>query len=81
MDKHPCTVLCLLVSEAIAFLSLWCIVAAILRVIYNLYFHPLSHFPGPPGAACTELWLTYMEIWKGVDLTKLRFELHDIYGM
>ncbi|KAI0306863.1 putative P450 monooxygenase [Multifurca ochricompacta] len=51
-----------------------------MRIIYNVYFHPLSRFPGPPGAASTKLWLAYMEVWKGVDLTELRFQLHDKYG-
>lgn len=52
----------------------------LLRVIYNVYFHPLSHFPGPRGAACTRLWLAYMELVKRVSLSDLRTELHQKYG-
>lgn len=51
-----------------------------LRVIYNVYFHPLSHFPGPRGAVCTRLWLAYMELVKRVSLSDLRMELHRKYG-
>ncbi|KAI0047689.1 putative P450 monooxygenase [Auriscalpium vulgare] len=50
------------------------------RVVYNLYFHPLSNFPGPRGAAATRLWLAYMELYKGVSLHLIRMQLHDKYG-
>lgn len=64
----------LLVTSAVL---LW---YSILRVVYNVYFHPLSHFPGPRGAACTRLWLAYMELVKRVSLSDLRVELHRKYG-
>ncbi|KAF8488498.1 hypothetical protein F5888DRAFT_1291214 [Russula emetica] len=38
------------------------------RVIYNVFFHPLSCFPGPRGAACTKWWLAYMMFVRGVYL-------------
>jgi hypothetical protein len=53
---------------------------AFVRVIYNLYFHPLSCFPGPRGAACTKWWLAYWELGRGVSLSTLREELHKKYG-
>ena len=49
-------------------------------VVYNLYFHPLSRFPGPRGAACTRWWLAYMELGRGISLSTLRAELHKKYG-
>ncbi len=52
----------------------------LVRYIYNVYFHPLSRFPGPRGAACTRLWLAYMELGRGVSLSTLRTELHQKYG-
>ena len=52
----------------------------LLRVTYNLYFHPLSRFPGPRGAACTRLWLAYIELVKRISLSDLRVELHRKYG-
>ena len=53
---------------------------ALVRVIYNVYFHPLSHFPGPRGAASTRWWLAYMELGRGISLSTLRKELHQKYG-
>jgi hypothetical protein len=53
---------------------------ALVRVIYNIYFHPLSRFPGPRGAACTGWWLAYMELGRGVSLSTLRAQLHQKYG-
>ncbi|KAI9435562.1 putative P450 monooxygenase [Lactarius indigo] len=50
------------------------------RIVYNLYFHPLSHFPGPRLAACSRLWLAYRELVKGESLGDLRIELHRRYG-
>jgi hypothetical protein len=52
----------------------------LLRVTYNLFFHPLSGFPGPRGAACTRWWLAYTELVKRVSLSDLRVELHRKYG-
>jgi len=56
------------------------LVYALVRVIYNVYFHPLSRFPGPRSAACTRWWLAYMELGRGVSLSTLRAELHQKYG-
>lgn len=53
---------------------------ALVRVICNVFFHPLSRFPGPRGAACTRWWLAYMELGRGVSLSTLRTELHQKYG-
>lgn len=80
MDIPLRSTLSLLASEVASCFILWSILAAVLRITYNFYLHPLSRFPGPPGAACTTLWLAYMEIWKGVNLTDLRFQLHEKYG-
>jgi hypothetical protein len=49
-------------------------------VTYNVFFHPLSCFPGPRGAACTRWWLAYMQLGRGVSLSTLRTELHQKYG-
>ena len=52
----------------------------LLRIVYNLLFHPLARFPGPRGAACTRWWLAYIEIGRRVSLSDLRVELHHKYG-
>ena len=30
--------------------------SAVLRIIYNLFFHPLAHIPGPRLAAISDIW-------------------------
>ena len=60
--------------------SLGLLFYALVRVIYNVYFHPLSRFPGPRGAACTKWWLAYMQLGRRVSLSTLRMELHRKYG-
>ncbi|KAH8993121.1 putative P450 monooxygenase [Lactarius akahatsu] len=50
------------------------------RIVYNIYFHPLSHFPGPKLAACSRLWLAYRELIQGESLSDLRAQLHRQYG-
>ena len=52
----------------------------LLRLVYNISFHPLARFPGPRGAACTRWWLAYMELGRGISLSDLRVELHRKYG-
>jgi hypothetical protein len=61
-------------------ISLGLLLYALIRVINNVYFHPLSRFPGPRGAACTKWWLAYMQLGRGVSLSTLRVELHQKYG-
>ena len=56
------------------------LVYSLVCFIYNVYFHPLSRFPGPRGAACTGWWLAYMELGRGISLSTIRAELHRKYG-
>jgi len=77
MDVH---VLLPSFQRGILILASTSLVYGLLRVIYNLFFHPLAHFPGPRGAACTRWWLAYMELVRGVSLATLRKELHQKYG-
>ncbi|KAH9960412.1 cytochrome P450 [Russula dissimulans] len=67
-------------QRAILISALASSVYGLLRVIYNLFFHPLAHFPGPRGAACTRWWLAYTELGRGISLATLRKELHQKYG-
>ena len=61
-------------------ISLGLLFYSLIRVINNVYFHPLSRFPGPRGAACTKWWLAYMQLSRGVGISTLRVELHQKYG-
>ncbi|KAH9053202.1 putative P450 monooxygenase [Lactarius vividus] len=47
---------------------------------YNVYRHPLAHFPGPRLGAASKFWLAYQEFVRGISLSDLRDELHDKYG-
>ena len=47
---------------------------------FNVYFHPLSKFPGPRLAACSGWWLVYHELIRGGSLAHILSALHDRYG-
>ncbi|KAF5359444.1 hypothetical protein D9756_002939 [Leucocoprinus leucothites] len=48
--------------------------------VYRLYFHPLSKFPGPPLAAVTDYYATYVDLWKNGQTVPQLEKLHKIYG-
>ena len=47
---------------------------------YNVYLHPLAHFPGPRLAAASKYWLFYQEFIRGNSLSDIRDDLHTQYG-
>ncbi|KAH9990968.1 putative P450 monooxygenase [Russula compacta] len=47
---------------------------------YNVYFHPLTRFPGPKLAAASKYWLFYQEFVRGISLSDIRDDLHAQYG-
>jgi hypothetical protein len=55
------------------------LVYLITRTIYRVYFHPLSHIPGPWLAACTSLYNAYYDIL-GMGLVKELPDYHARYG-
>ncbi|KAG0645178.1 Cytochrome P450 monooxygenase [Hyphodiscus hymeniophilus] len=56
------------------------IIYTLALVIYRLYFHPLSKFPGPKLAAATLWYEFYFDVnKKGAYIFKIR-DLHEQYG-
>ncbi|OAA69792.1 Cytochrome P450 [Cordyceps fumosorosea ARSEF 2679] len=64
----------LLISLEIA--ALW----VVCSIVYNVYFHPLRHFPGPWMAGATSGWKAYKEVIKQQTLARELFSLHEKYG-
>ncbi|KAI1812199.1 putative cytochrome P450 [Poronia punctata] len=50
------------------------------QVIYRLYFHPLSHYPGPKLAAATWWYEAYYDAWLYGQFTFQVQKLHEVYG-
>lgn len=65
---------CILALPVILFTSL------AYRVIYNLYWHPLAHFPGPKLAGATYLYQTYFSLVGGSLYYIQIADLHKQYG-
>jgi hypothetical protein len=53
---------------------------ALYTLLYRLYFHPLSHIPGPKLAALTFLYQTYYSLVNGSRFYAQIGKLHKIYG-
>ena len=49
-------------------------------IIYRLYFHPLSKFPGPKLAAVSTLYRAYFQMWRDGDHVAQATRLHETYG-
>ena len=65
--------------------TLWSSIAYVaytaVAAVYNLYFHPLAHFPGPRVAAASSWWQVYVELIKQESLSIKLLELNRKYGM
>lgn len=48
--------------------------------VYNVCFHPLAKFPGPPVAAATTYWKAYVECIAQRSFCHVLVELHAQYG-
>lgn len=53
---------------------------AVYTVTYNVYFHPLAKFPGPPIARTTIYWKAYVECIANRSFCHVLVELHARYG-
>ncbi|KAF1945984.1 benzoate 4-monooxygenase cytochrome P450 [Clathrospora elynae] len=61
-------------SFAIVLVAYW-----LLRVVYNIFFHPLSSFPGPRWAVASYLSEFYYDVVKGGLQLKKVVEMHERY--
>lgn len=52
----------------------------IAHAVRNLYFHPLSHFPGPKLAACSSLWKAYIDCISNSSFVDTLERLHERHG-
>ena len=82
MSSLPGTLTPALNGNTLALVVTLLIAPHVLRAIYNLFFHPLSAFPGPKMAAVTRLWRAYIEIRKpkGMNFPDTLWSLHEKYG-
>lgn len=51
----------------------------VLRIIYRLYFHPLSRFPGPKLTAATRWYEFYHQVVRGGRYFENIDEMHEKY--
>ena len=48
--------------------------------VNDVWFHPLSRFPGPSFAKVTRYWKAYVEVIQGRSFCHVLKELHAQYG-
>lgn len=56
------------------------VVATIIKIIRNIFFHPLSCFPGPRLAASSTWWSAYQQVIMGRSMHHICERLHEQYG-
>jgi hypothetical protein len=64
---------------------LWLAIGALstyvcVKTIYRLYFHPLSHIPGPKLTACSYLYEFYYNIIRPGQFLFEMEKMHQQYG-
>jgi hypothetical protein len=66
-------------SYPFIFAGIW-ITYYFVKSTYNLFFHPLSHIPGPKLAAATYLPEFYYDVVKFGCYTRAIQQMHEQYG-
>lgn len=67
-------------SYALNYVAIAIILWTAYTLVYRLYLHPLSHFPGPKLAISTYWYEFYYDVVKGGRYTWKLKELHKQYG-
>lgn len=68
------------ISYALCYTTITLLLWTAYGVVYRLYLHPLSHFPGPKFAICTYWYEFYYDVIKRGKYTWKLKELHEKYG-
>ncbi|GJE88578.1 cytochrome P450 [Phanerochaete sordida] len=68
-----------LVPYAYLIFAFLCIYVAA-KAAFNLYFHPLSRFPGPRFAAVSMWWQAYVDLWEYDSLCFKLVDVHALHG-
>lgn len=65
-----------------AFLLFSSVLATLFLTIYRIFYHPLSHLPGPKLAAATRWYEAYYDLWYGIggQYTAEIRRMHEKYG-
>ena len=61
--------------------GLYFVASLVYTALYNVFFHPLAHVPGPKLAGATYLYQTYYSFVGGSRYYMKIKTLHEIYGM
>ena len=56
------------------------IAQGLLRLLYNVAFHPLRDYPGPLAARASAWWKTYIEVVRQESMIDVLSILHKQYG-
>lgn len=76
MQVHENATTPVLLSTALAAVVAY----VVFTVTYNIYFHPLANFPGPPLAHATIYWKAYVMCIEKRSFCDFLVELHARYG-
>jgi len=67
-------------AQIVLYLVLVWVAKWFLQCLYNIYFHPLSGFPGPTIAASTGLYKTWIDCVSRGSFVRTLERLHEQYG-
>jgi hypothetical protein len=68
------------ISKLVLLVTTSLVAYAIYQVVHNVFFHPLSRFPGPVFAKITVYWKAYVECIADRSFCHELEKLHARYG-